>query len=224
MKVLFFPCDPRWICAAFLCVGLAAAVNAQRILSGNENKVDLTTGAPRVITPDGPDSISLLDFSKFPPTVQHLENVPNTVIGPPSNIAITPNNSLALIADSVKVDPHDPSKWVPNSQIHLLDLESRPPRIIGSVQAGQQPSGLSITRDGKFALVANRADGTVTLLRIAGKEVWPVAPHPAGSGRLPGGGSESFRRRGPVEMPNIGDERKAVLEAGDGWGGVCLSK
>jgi len=46
--------------------------------------------------------------------------------------------------------------------------------VIGHVQTGQQPSGMSITRDGKYALVANRADGTVTLLRITGKSVSPV--------------------------------------------------
>lgn len=156
---------------ALLCLSLTLPASAQLVISGNENKVDLISGAPRVIPPTGPDSISILDFSTFPPKVQHLENVPNTVVGPPSNIAITPDGSLALIADSIKVDPKDATKWIPNSDIHLIDLEAKPPRVIGRVQAGLQPSGMSITRDGKFALVANRAEGTVSLLRIAGKSV-----------------------------------------------------
>ena len=156
---------------ALLCLSLTLPASAQLVISGNENKVDLISGAPRVIPPTGPDSISILDFSTFPPKVQHLENVPNTVVGPPSNIAITPDGSLALIADSIKVDPKDATKWIPNSDIHLIDLEAKPPRVIGRVQAGLQPSGMSITRDGKSALVANRAEGTVSLLRIAGKSV-----------------------------------------------------
>ena len=156
---------------ALLCLSLTLPASAQLVISGNENKVDLISGAPRVIPPTGPDSISILDFSTFPPKVQHLENVPNTVVGPPSNIAITPDGSLALIADSIKVDPKDATKWIPNSDIHLIDLEAKPQRVIGRVQAGLQPSGMSITRDGKFALVANRAEGTVSLLRIAGKSV-----------------------------------------------------
>ena len=156
---------------ALLCLSLTLPASAQLVISGNENKVDLISGAPRVIPPTGPDSISILDFSTFPPKVQHLENVPNTVVGPPSNIAITPDGSLALIADSIKVDPKDATKWIPNSDIHLIDLEAKPPRVIGRVQAGLQPSGMSITRDGKSALVANRAEGTVSVLRIAGKSV-----------------------------------------------------
>ena len=156
---------------ALLCLSLTTPASAQLVLSGNENKIDLTSGGIRVIPPTGPDSISILDFSTFPPMVQHLENIPNTVVGPPSNIAITPDRSLALIADSIKIDPKDATKWIPNSYIQLLDLEANPPRMIGRVQAGLQPSGMSITRDGKFALVANRAEGTVSLLRIAGKSV-----------------------------------------------------
>lgn len=172
--VQLFDRDTRWMCAVLLGLGLGGSVSAQLVLSGNENKIELTSGAIRVIPATAPDSISILNFSTFPPKVQHVDNVPNTVIGPPSNIAITPDRSLALIADSVTVDPADATKWVPNSAIHVLDLEAKPPRVIAQVQAGKQPSGMSITRDGKFALVANRAEGTVTLLRIAGKEVSPV--------------------------------------------------
>ena len=152
----------------------AGLLYAQLVLSGNENKIDLTSGAPRVVPNAEPDSISILDFSTFPPTVQHIANVPNTVIGPPSNIAITPDRSLALIANSLTLDPNNATNWLPASEIHLLDLQSKPPRIVGHVKAGKQPSGLSISRDGKFALVANRAEGTVTLLRIHEKRVRAV--------------------------------------------------
>ena len=160
--------------AILLCLTLAGSLRAQLILSGNENKVDLTTGGIRVIPPSGPDSISILNFSSFPPSVQHLQNIPNTVVGPPSNIAITPDGSLALIADSIKIDPSNQTNWLPNSAIHVLDLKATPPRVVAQVQAGKQPSGISITRDGKFALVANRAEGSVSLLRINGREVTSV--------------------------------------------------
>ncbi|MHC1769930.1 MAG: YncE family protein [Verrucomicrobiia bacterium] len=149
--------------------GLCAGAHAQWMLSGNENKIDLTSGAIRVVPPTGPDSISILDFSSFPPKVEHIENVPNTVIGPPSNIAITPDRRLALIADSAKIDPANPTNWVPSSTIHVFDLGTR--RVVAQVTAGRQPSGISMTRDGRSALVANRADGTVSVLRIAGMDI-----------------------------------------------------
>ena len=46
----------------FACIGFAPPLSAQLVLSGNENKIELTSGAPRVIPGGtGPDSISILD-------------------------------------------------------------------------------------------------------------------------------------------------------------------
>ena len=152
-------------------LALGSPASAQIILSGNENKIDLTSGTPRVIPPRAPDSISILNFSKFPPSVQHLSDIPNSVIGPPSNIAITPDRRIALISNSLKADPQDATNWVPESFVHVLDLTADPPKVVGKAKAGRQPSGLSITPNGRLALVANRADGTVTVLSIRDKEV-----------------------------------------------------
>src|SRR3954462_11405706 len=96
----------------------ASYISAQIVISGNENKIDLTSGTPRVIPPSGPDSISILDFSKFPPTVEHVSDVPNSVVGPPSNIAITKDRRLALVANSLQVDPSNPTNWVPENFVH----------------------------------------------------------------------------------------------------------
>ncbi len=150
---------------------LSQPVLGQLIISGNENKLDLSSGEQAVITPAAADTVSVLDFSSFPPEVRHLEGVANTVIGPPSNIAVTPDGSLALIASSLKRDPQQPDELVPDNIIHILDLTESPPRVIGQVTAGLQPSGMSISPDGTLALVANRAAGTVSVLRIDGKKV-----------------------------------------------------
>jgi DNA-binding beta-propeller fold protein YncE len=152
---------------------LPTAARAQIVLSGNESKVDLTSGSPKVLQNADPnaDSVSLLDFSHFPPTVTTVTGVPNTVIGPPSNIAITPDARLALIANSIRPDASVPAGWVPESYVHVLDLTANPPRLIGRAQTGLQPSGLSITPDGRRALVANRASGTVSVLSIEGTAV-----------------------------------------------------
>ncbi len=160
-----------------VCAGLAVfsgllstlTAPAQLMISGNENKLDLTSGAARGIANSQPDNLTLLNFATFPPNATTIENVSNTVIGPPSNIAITPDGSLALIANSAKPDPADATKTVPLNEIHLLDLTANPPRITGHVTVGSQPSGISITPDGRLALVANRAGGSVSVLRLAGK-------------------------------------------------------
>jgi DNA-binding beta-propeller fold protein YncE len=118
-----------------------------------------------------PDSISILDFASFPPSVQNLTGIPNSVVGPPSNIAITPDHRIALIANSLKADPQDATNWVPESFVHVLDLTANPPKVVGQAQTGRQPSGLSIAPNGRLALVANRADGTVSVLAVRGQDV-----------------------------------------------------
>ena len=150
---------------------IGASAYAQLMISGNESKIDLTSGTPRGIAGAPADSISILDFSQSPPSVRHITGIRNTVIGPPSNIAIAPDESFALIASSVVLDPKDTTKWIPDNVIHVLDLEAAPPKVIQEIASDKQPSGMSITRDGKLALVANRAAGTVSLLTIDGKKV-----------------------------------------------------
>lgn len=167
------PATVKTAMKTFVRLGLLLALElqlpAQLILSGNENKIDLTSGLPRWVAKVPVDTLTILDFKTFPPRVEHLSPVSNSVIGPPSNIAVTPNGALALIADSIKVDPQDETKYVPHDGIHILDLAQR--KVIGSVAAGLQPSGISIARDGKLALVANRAGGTVSVLKIHDRQV-----------------------------------------------------
>jgi hypothetical protein len=156
-----------------VCIGLSHLLAAatlgygQLVLSGNENKIDLTSGQPRWIQGAQPDSLSLIRFDQWPPTVRHLRGISNSVIGPPSNLAITPDGRRAVLADSIRIDSNaKPDPWVPCHDLHLLDLVSDPPRIIDTVSTGAQPSGLSLSRDGTQLLVANRAEGTISLVQI----------------------------------------------------------
>jgi len=168
---------PTFIAFALFSLAFALPTSspAQILLSGNENKIDLTHGGQVVIPNAPPDNLTLLDFSHFPPTTVMIENVSNTVIGPPSNIAITPDGKLAIVANSIRIDPADKSKYLPESFAHIVDLTAKPPKVIGQVKTDLQPSGLSITPDGKRALVANRASGTVSVLAIDGTSVMNIA-------------------------------------------------
>jgi len=157
-----------------LLFALSATARGQIVLSGNENKIDLATGNTLIDAYAEPDSLSIFDFSTFPPRVQHLMDVPNTVFGPPSNIGITPDGRLALLASSLKIDLGTVKGWVPDTLIHVVDLTTDPPEVIDQVRAGLQASGISIHPNGSLALVANRAAGTVTVLNIADKKVTAV--------------------------------------------------
>ena len=50
-------------------------------------------------------------------------------------------------------------------------MTTSPPAQIATVETGKQPSGMAINRAGTLALVANRADDTVSALSIDGKNV-----------------------------------------------------
>ena len=96
----------------------------------------------------------------------------NSIFGPPTNLAITPDGKLALVANSVDWVATAPAgSRSPDNKLYVIDLTTNPPRLIDTVQVGKQPSGLSINRAGKLALIANRADNSISVLRIAGKKV-----------------------------------------------------
>src|SRR4051794_3415991 len=104
--MIFRPCTtgPAAIFLSALLLALPHAARGQIMLSGNENKIDLTQGGQKVIPNAPPDTLSLIDFSKTPPAVFNVEGVTNTVVGPPSNIAISPDRRVALVANSIKVE------------------------------------------------------------------------------------------------------------------------
>ncbi len=150
----------------------AAAPRARMIVvSSNDNTLDLAYGATKVFADPAPGTLTVLDCSTMPPKVTNIEGIANSVLGPPTNVAITPDQTLALVASSMVVAPGDPTQQIPDRVIHVIDLTTDPPRKIGECEAGLQPSGMSIAPAGDLALVANRADGTVSVLTIAGKRV-----------------------------------------------------
>ena len=63
----------------------------------------------------------------------------------------------------------------------MVDLKASPPKVIGTITVGQQPSGLAISPKGDIALVANRAEGTISVLTIRGRDVLVVGTVPVGT-------------------------------------------
>ena len=104
-----------------------------------------------------------------PPRVLGQLNVPNSVVGPPENVAIAPDESIALVAASTKIDPTDPKKTTSDNRLTVIDLKASPPAVIATLEVGTSPTGVSFSPAGKLALVANRGEGTVSVLTVAGK-------------------------------------------------------
>lgn len=156
---------------ALTTLALSPPAEAQIAVSSNDNKVMLVNGVTTVVRNPAPDTATIIDLGVFPPRVLAEINVPGSVVGPPFSVAITPDQGLALITSSMKVDPADPTKQVPDNRLSVVDLRASPPAVIATLETGKGPSGLSINRQGTLALVANRAEGTVSVFGIQGKSV-----------------------------------------------------
>jgi DNA-binding beta-propeller fold protein YncE len=153
-------------------MSLAVAAHAQLMIIGNDRKPKFDDGKV-VMQPAGHDTLSIVDMSK-PAELRIVATIllDNTIVGPPTNLAITPKGDLALVANSVNGVEKD-GKWdtVSDNRMFVVDLNANPPAVIAALSLGKKPSGLAINAAGTLALVANRDDGTVSVLSINGKKV-----------------------------------------------------
>jgi len=158
------------------------AASAQFMIIGNDEKVMWDDAGKLVVMAPGKDTVSIVDIST-PESPRIVANLPlmNSIFGPPTNLAITPDERLAIVANSVNPVPDGAGlKFVPDNKLYVIDLTTNPPSHIGTVEVGKQPSGLDINRAGNLALVTNRADNSISVLSIQGKDVKLVDTVPMG--------------------------------------------
>jgi hypothetical protein len=126
-----FGCHPRRVTtrqghASCLClgrfpilVGLAGALflalpmnaGAQMLVSGNDEKVLWDDAGRAVYLPPGKDTISLIDIGdRENPKILTSIALENSVFGPPTNLAVSPNGEIALVANSL-TQIKDGEKW-----------------------------------------------------------------------------------------------------------------
>jgi DNA-binding beta-propeller fold protein YncE len=159
------------ISTAFL--ALSTTAGTQVIVSGNDEKVVWDDAGQAIFLPPGKDTISFIDIAdRENPKILTSIALENSIFGPPTNLAITPNGELALVANSV-TQTKDGEKWkpVPDNKVYIFDLKASPPKQIGIIEVGKQPSGLDISKKGDLALVTNRADNSISVLSVSGKDV-----------------------------------------------------
>jgi DNA-binding beta-propeller fold protein YncE len=147
------------------------AINAaaQIAVSSNDGKVVLNNGIVNVPSNPVDDTVTVINLGVSPPKVIAEFKAPSSVTGPPQNVAVAPDESFALVAATMKLDPADPKKLVPDNRLSVIDLKANPPAVIATLEAGLGPSGTAINPDGTLALVANYREGTVSVFTISGK-------------------------------------------------------
>ena len=170
------------LASALIGSALAPAV-AQMLIVGNDEKQGWDENAKPILKEPGHDTLSVIDISK-PDAPRVTATIPliNSVVGPPTNLAIHPSGEIALVANSLEpVIQGWGHRLEPDNKVFLVDLKTSPPTVIGTITVGKQPSGMAISPNGELALVANRADGTISVLSIRGKDVLVVDTVPVGA-------------------------------------------
>ncbi len=153
-------------------LGVSAARAAPFMIVGDDEKVSFVDGKA-VVSPPGKDAVLIVDLAD-PLDPKIIADLPlkNSVVGPPVNLDIDPTGSIAIVADSMDaVKDGDTWKQAPDNKIYVIDLKATPAKLISTIEGGKQPSGLSINPAGNLALVANRADKSLTELSISGTAV-----------------------------------------------------
>ncbi len=152
----------------------AGAAAAQLAISGNDNKAVLDNGSVRIIASPPADTVRILDLSAHPPRLVAEVAAPHSVVGPPTSVALTPDERLGLVASAQRLDPADPTRTIPDNRLSVIDLRANPPAVVQTLEAGAGASGVSVNRAGTLALVANRNAGTVSVFRIADGRLAPA--------------------------------------------------
>jgi DNA-binding beta-propeller fold protein YncE len=150
-----------------LLMATPALASSHDILIGLDEKVTYdangqVNGAP------GNDAVLIMDVSNpAKPRIRASLPLMNSLLGPPTNLQITPDGKLGLVANSVVMN-QDGAAWkiAPDNKLFVIDMNANPPKLTDTVTVGLQPSGLAISRNGDLALIANRAGKSVSVLSI----------------------------------------------------------
>ena len=121
--------------AAVLLVGAAGAAYAEIAISANDAKVKLVNGKQEVQKDPPPDTLTFIDLRASPPKVLAEIEVPNSVVGPPTNVAISPKEDIALVASAMMIDPADPTKQIPDDKLTVIDLSPLKPSFVSRLKS-----------------------------------------------------------------------------------------
>lgn len=149
----------------------ANSISPSYFLSTQDGRAALNDGASVVAKAD--DSLAVIEVSGSRMRIAHQITMPVSLVGPPSSIAVAPGGRLALITAATRRDPANAEKVVPYDLVSVvaLDPNGAAPRVISTLNTGPGASGISINRAGTLALVANRVEGSVSVLTIEQENV-----------------------------------------------------
>jgi DNA-binding beta-propeller fold protein YncE len=174
-------------CAALIVLATASIIPARAapfMIVGNDEKPGTDAQGKPMVNATGNDTVLIVDLAEpEAPKIVTILQLENSIVGPPTNLAISPNGNLALVADSMTVaEENGTRKLIPTDKLFVIDMKASPPKLVQTLTLGKQPSGLSFGPNGDIALVCNRADGSISVLKIEGTQVTATGSVAVGMG------------------------------------------
>ena len=98
---------------ALLATTAIPALAAPYMIVGNDEKPGTDAQGKPIVNPTGKDTILIVDLAKpEEPKVVATLPLENSIVGPPTNLAISPNGSIALVAE---LDDGCRGEWRPQT-------------------------------------------------------------------------------------------------------------
>jgi DNA-binding beta-propeller fold protein YncE len=155
---------------AFLSLALLSTADARLAISANDGK-QILAGEAEGRTPD---SISVIDLSATPKVIGTLD-IPAAMIGPPNAVAVSGDESFAIVTAAQKFLPDDPQHPAAADRVSVIDLrDPAHPRLLQSLAAGADASGVALNRAGTLALVAAKAANAIFVFTVRGNHLSPA--------------------------------------------------
>jgi DNA-binding beta-propeller fold protein YncE len=148
---------------------LAAPAFADLVVVAVDNhsvNVNGVMGPPKSASPD---LMAVVDVKSFPPKLVGTVEAPTSVVGAPTAVWISPDESWAIITAATQIDPADPTKIIDDDRVSVIDLKAM--KVTQTLHAGKGANDISVSPDGTLALITNRNEGTLSIFTVGGKQL-----------------------------------------------------
>lgn len=162
-----------------LLTGALAGASVASAAEGGRWAISVNDGHSTTL-PDGkmataatyaPDTAVLIGFRGDTPFIGSGVAVPTSVQGPPTMVWISPRSRWALVTSGSKAGDAPGAPLRPDDRVSVLRIVKGVPEVVQTVTAGLAPSGVAVSADQRWALVANRVGGTVSVFRVADRRL-----------------------------------------------------
>jgi DNA-binding beta-propeller fold protein YncE len=189
---------------------VAGSAQADIAVSANDSHTVLKDGAQ--VAPDTvkPDTFTVIDLKSAPPRILATIDAPASVVGPPTAVAVAPDESFAIATGATKADKAGQGGIAPDDRVAVIDLTSNPPRVVQTLTAGAGATTVRISPDGKLVLIVNRTAGTISVFTLADRRLTVAGTVTIGANTLPSG--LVFTKDGKAALVSrYGDHQVSVL-------------